>query len=85
VSNLHKQTKKVACFKVESLRYEKWQKWQVFSEVITDMYTYVDSTTSRKSKLIADDVYQVIMEHKVRIGPSSTVVWYIRSDLIFFW
>jgi hypothetical protein len=32
---------------------------------MSDLYNYVDASSSRKSKLIADDVYEIIMKHKV--------------------
>ena len=38
---------------------------QVFSEVMTMLHEYTDAATGRKSQLIADDVYEIIMQHKV--------------------
>ena len=35
-----------------------------FSEVMTDCYTYVDAASGRASKMIADDVYEIIMKNK---------------------
>jgi ribonucleoside-diphosphate reductase alpha chain len=40
---------------------------QTFSDVVHDLYTYVDTSSARKSKLIADDVYEIIMAHKVSL------------------
>jgi ribonucleoside-diphosphate reductase alpha chain len=37
---------------------------KTFSEVIHDMYTYVDPKTNENASLIADDVYQVVMNNK---------------------
>ncbi|KAJ1485938.1 ribonucleotide reductase R1 subunit, partial [Baffinella frigidus] len=37
---------------------------KVFSEVVTDCYDYVDEASGRPSKLIADDVYKIIMDNK---------------------
>ena len=37
---------------------------QSFSEVMTDCHQYVDSKSGRDCKLIADDVYEIIMKHK---------------------
>jgi len=37
---------------------------KTFSEVIHDMYTYVDPKTNQNASLIADDVYQVVMNNK---------------------
>ena len=38
---------------------------QVFSEVVTDCYDFIDEASGRPSKLIADDVYGIIMANKV--------------------
>jgi ribonucleoside-diphosphate reductase alpha subunit len=37
---------------------------KTFSEVIHDMYTYVDPKTNENASLIAEDVYQVVMNNK---------------------
>ncbi len=37
---------------------------KTFSEVIHDMYTYLDPKTNENASLIADDVYQVVMNNK---------------------
>lgn len=34
-----------------------------FSETVTDLYEYVDEKTGKKAPLIADDVYQIIMDN----------------------
>lgn len=37
---------------------------KTFSEVMTDLYEYVNPRTGKKAPLLADDVYKVIMENK---------------------
>jgi ribonucleoside-diphosphate reductase alpha subunit len=37
---------------------------KIFSEVVEDLYNYLDPKTGQKASLIADDVYNVIMENK---------------------
>jgi len=37
---------------------------KTFSEVMTDLYEYVNPRTGKKAPLLADDVFQVIMENK---------------------
>ncbi len=34
-----------------------------FSETVTDLYEYIDEKTGKKAPLIADDVYQIIMDN----------------------
>jgi ribonucleoside-diphosphate reductase alpha chain len=34
-----------------------------FSEVVTDLYEYLDPKTGKKASLIAEDVYQIVKEH----------------------
>ena len=38
-----------------------------FSEVMEDLYTYVNPRTGKKAPLLADDVYKVIMENKANV------------------
>ena len=38
---------------------------QVFTEVMTDCYDYIDEASGRHSKIIADDVYDIMMANKV--------------------
>ncbi|WGK65647.1 ribonucleoside-diphosphate reductase subunit alpha [Croceiramulus getboli] len=40
---------------------------KTFSEVMTDLYEYVNPRTGKKAPLIADDVYAVIQEHKDKL------------------
>ena len=43
---------------------------KTFSEVVQDMYEYVNPRTGKKAPLIADDVYKVIMENKEELDSS---------------
>ncbi|MFD1094684.1 ribonucleoside-diphosphate reductase subunit alpha [Salegentibacter chungangensis] len=40
---------------------------KTFSEVMTDLYEYVNPRTEEKAPLLADEVYEVIMKHKERL------------------
>ena len=44
-----------------------------FSEVMTDLYTYVNPRTGKKAPLIADDVYEVIEKNKEILD--STIIY----------
>ncbi|WP_283636403.1 ribonucleoside-diphosphate reductase subunit alpha [Aquaticitalea lipolytica] len=44
-----------------------------FSEVMEDLYTYVNPRTGKKAPLLADDVYKVIMENKEVLD--STIIY----------
>lgn len=44
-----------------------------FSEVMMDLYTYVNPRTGKKAPLIADDVYEVIEKHKDILD--STIIY----------
>ncbi|GAB2763442.1 ribonucleoside-diphosphate reductase subunit alpha [Salinimicrobium soli] len=46
---------------------------KTFSEVMTDLYEYVNPRTGRKAPLLADDVYKVILENKERLD--STIIY----------
>lgn len=46
---------------------------KVFSEVMSDLYTYINPRTGKPAPLLADDVYQVIMDNKERID--STIIY----------
>lgn len=37
---------------------------KTFSEVIEDMYHYIDPKTNEKASLVAEDVYQIVMDNK---------------------
>ncbi len=41
-----------------------------FSDVVTDLYEYVNPRTGQKAPLIADDVYEVILKHKEELDSS---------------
>ena len=46
---------------------------KTFSEVMHDLYTYVNPRTGKKAPLLADDVYKVIEEHKEILD--STIIY----------
>ena len=46
---------------------------KTFSEVITDLYEYVNPRTGKKASLIADEVYKVIKENKEKLD--STIIY----------
>jgi ribonucleoside-diphosphate reductase alpha chain len=41
-----------------------------FSDVMTDLYEYVNPRTGKKAPLVADDVYEVLMKHKDELDSS---------------
>ncbi len=43
---------------------------KVFSEVVDDLYNYIDPKTNKKASLIADDVYEVVQKHKAQLDSS---------------
>jgi len=46
---------------------------KTFSEVVTDLYTYVNPRTEKKAPLISDEVYDVIMNNKEKLD--STIIY----------
>ncbi|TSE08273.1 MULTISPECIES: ribonucleoside-diphosphate reductase subunit alpha [Aquimarina] len=46
---------------------------KTFSEVVTDLYEYVNPRTGKKAPLIADDVYDVIIANKEKLD--STIIY----------
>jgi len=46
---------------------------KTFSEVITDMYNYIDPKTGEKAPLVAQDVYSIVMENKELLD--STIIY----------
>ena len=40
---------------------------KTFSEVMTDLYTYVNPRTGKKAPLLSDEVYNVIMDNKEKL------------------
>ncbi len=57
---------------------------KTFSDVMTDMYNYIDPKTGENAALIADDVYQVIMENKDRLDSSIIYDRDFRYDYFGF-
>ena len=43
---------------------------KTFSEVMSDLYYYIDPKTNQKASLLADDVYNIIQEHKETLDSS---------------
>jgi len=43
---------------------------KTFSDVMTDLYEYVNPRTGKKAPLVADDVYEVLMQHKEELDSS---------------
>ncbi len=43
---------------------------KVFSDVVEDLYNYIDPKTGKKASLIADDVYEVVQKHKDTLDSS---------------
>ncbi|MFC5047440.1 ribonucleoside-diphosphate reductase subunit alpha [Aquimarina hainanensis] len=46
---------------------------KTFSDVVTDLYEYVNPRTGKEAPLIADDVYEVIMANKEKLD--STIIY----------
>jgi len=46
---------------------------KTFSDVVTDLYEYVNPRTGKPASLIADDVYKVIMDNKEKLD--STIIY----------
>lgn len=46
---------------------------KTFSEVMTDLYEYVNPRTDEKAPLLSDEVYQVIMDNKEKLD--STIIY----------
>ena len=46
---------------------------KTFSEVITDLYTYVNPRTGKKGPMIADDVYKIIQDNAAKLD--STIIY----------
>ena len=44
-----------------------------FSEVMTDLYTYINPRTDKKAPLLSDEVYKVIIENKDKLD--STIIY----------
>ena len=46
---------------------------KTFSEVMTDLYTYVNPRTGKKAPLLSDETYQVIMDNAAKLD--STIIY----------
>ncbi len=46
---------------------------KTFSEVMTDLYTYVNPRTEKKAPLLSEEVYQVIIDNKEKLD--STIIY----------
>ena len=57
---------------------------KVFSDVIEDMYSYIDPKTGQKAALVADDVYQVIIDNKELLDSSIIYDRDFRYDYFGF-
>lgn len=66
---------------VSNLHKETTKTW---SDVVTDMYEYIDPKTGENASLIADDVYQVIQENKQRLDSSIIYDRDFRYDYFGF-
>ena len=57
---------------------------KTFSDVMTDLYNYIDPKTGENAALLADDVYEVIQENKDRIDSSIIYDRDFRYDYFGF-
>ncbi|MDB4075888.1 MAG: ribonucleoside-diphosphate reductase subunit alpha [Crocinitomicaceae bacterium] len=57
---------------------------KVFSEVMTDMHDYIDPKTGENASLVADDVYEIMMENKDRLDSSIIYDRDFRYDYFGF-
>ena len=57
---------------------------KTFSEVMHDLYHYVDSKTNESASLLADDVYQIIMDNKEVLDSSIIYDRDFRYDYFGF-
>jgi len=57
---------------------------KTFSDVMTDLYTYIDPKTGENAALLADDVYNVIQENKDRLDSSIIYDRDFRYDYFGF-
>ena len=57
---------------------------KTFSEVMSDLYYYVDPKTNQKASLLADDVFNVIQEHKETLDSSIIYDRDFRYDYFGF-
>jgi ribonucleoside-diphosphate reductase alpha chain len=57
---------------------------KTFSEVMSDLYYYIDPKTNQKASLLADDVYNIIQEHKETLDSSIIYDRDFRYDYFGF-
>ena len=57
---------------------------KTFSDVMTDLHTYIDPKTGENASLVAEDVYQVIMDNKDRFDSSIIYDRDFRYDYFGF-
>jgi len=57
---------------------------KTFSEVIEDMYRYIDPKTGQNASLVAEDVYQIIMDNKEALDSSIIYDRDFRYDYFGF-
>jgi ribonucleoside-diphosphate reductase alpha subunit len=57
---------------------------KTFSEVMSDLYFYIDPKTNQKASLLADDVFNVIQEHKETLDSSIIYDRDFRYDYFGF-
>ncbi|GAB5417193.1 MAG: ribonucleoside-diphosphate reductase subunit alpha [Crocinitomicaceae bacterium] len=57
---------------------------KTFSEVMSDLYTYIDPKTGENAALLADDVYNIIQENKDRLDSSIIYDRDFRYDYFGF-
>ena len=57
---------------------------KTFSDVMTDLYEYIDPKTGEPAALLADDVYNTIMENKGRLDSSIIYDRDFRYDYFGF-
>jgi ribonucleoside-diphosphate reductase alpha subunit len=57
---------------------------KTFSEVIEDMYKYIDPKTGQNASLVAEDVYQIIMDNKEALDSSIIYDRDFRYDYFGF-
>jgi ribonucleoside-diphosphate reductase alpha subunit len=66
---------------VSNLHKETKKSW---SDVVTDMYEYIDPKTGENASLIADDVYQIIQDNKEKLDSSIIYDRDFRYDYFGF-
>lgn len=57
---------------------------KTFTETMTDLYNYVDPKTGENASMLADDVYQIMMENKERLDSSIIYDRDFRYDYFGF-